>query len=110
VNGEQRDDAQYFVTCTYCGTQTQLSFKQLESDKPLKCRTCGAPFKVVPPPKRPAKKRKKPFLDYDTLQAERQAYELRTEGESKKAQAVAGLIIGAVLFTIFLLYLLFESC
>jgi hypothetical protein len=107
------DDVPYFVTCTYCGTQTQLSLKQLESDKPLKCRTCGAPFKVVPPakrpPKKPVKKTKKPFNDYDALLAERHDYERRTEAEFKKTIAI-GIIIGALYVTVLLFLVLFESC
>lgn len=46
MQNEKADDGQTFVTCTYCGTQTQLSLKQLESDRPLKCRMCGAPFVI----------------------------------------------------------------
>jgi DNA-directed RNA polymerase subunit RPC12/RpoP len=107
------EDVQYFVTCTYCGTQTQLSLKQLEGDRPLKCRTCGAPFRVIPPkkpPKKPATKRKKPFDDYDAILAERHAYELRTEGEFKKAQPVVGFIIAALLATVIFFTLLLERC
>ncbi len=107
------DDVPYFVTCTYCGTQTQLSLKQLESDKPLKCRTCGAPLRVVPPPKRPpkkpVKKRKNPFSDYDALLAERHEYERRTEGEFKKTIAV-GIIIGALYVTVMSFLVLLERC
>jgi transcription elongation factor Elf1 len=111
VNGEQpKDDVQCFVTCTYCGTQTQLSLKRSERDRPLICATCGAPLKVVPPPKKPIKKKKKPFDDYDAMLAERHAYESRTEGESKKAGAVAGIMTVATILTIFLLYLLFRGC
>ena len=110
MNDEQPDDAQYFVTCTYCGTQTQLSLKQAESDKPLKCRTCGAPFKVVPPPKKPVKKKKKPFENYDAILAERQAYEMRTAGEFKKAQYVIGAILGALFVTIILFIVLLQNC
>jgi DNA-directed RNA polymerase subunit RPC12/RpoP len=110
VNDEKPEDVQYFVKCTYCGTQTQLSFNELHSDKPLKCRTCGAPFKVVPPPKKPVKKREKPFSDYDAVPAERHAYERRTEGGFKKARYVGGIIIGALLTTIWILLMVLDSC
>jgi DNA-directed RNA polymerase subunit RPC12/RpoP len=109
-NERAEDDAQYFVTCTYCGTQTQLSFNELQGGKPLKCRTCGAPFKVVPPPKKPVKKKKKPFEDYDAILAERQAYEMRTAGEFKKAQYVIGAILGALFVTIILFIVLLQNC
>jgi NAD-dependent SIR2 family protein deacetylase len=50
VNGEKPDDdARHLATCTYCGTQTALSAKRLDRDKPLKCPKCGAPLKVVTP-------------------------------------------------------------
>jgi DNA-directed RNA polymerase subunit RPC12/RpoP len=49
-NERTEGDVQYFVTCTYCGTQTGLSAKRQDRDKPLKCPKCGAPLKVVPPP------------------------------------------------------------
>lgn len=112
-NEKTDDDVQYFVTCTYCGTQTQLSLKQLEGDRPLKCRTCGAPFKVVPPkkpPKKPLKKRKKTFDDYDAILDERHAYELRTEGGFKKARYVGGIIVGVLLTTIYILLMILDSC
>ncbi len=112
-NGKAEDDVQYFVTCTYCGTQTQLSLKQIENDRPLKCRTCGAPFRVVPPkkpPKKPVKKRKKPFDDYDAILAERHAYKSRTEGEFNKARYVGGIIVGALLTTIWILLMVLDSC
>jgi uncharacterized Zn-finger protein len=110
MKNEKADGVQHFVTCTYCGTQTQLSLTQLGNGKPLKCPTCGAPFKVVPPPKKRIKKRKKPFEDYDSILDERRAYELRTAGESKRAQYAIGAILGAVLVTIILFIILLESC
>jgi len=114
VNGERRDDVEYFVTCTYCGTQTQLSLQQVESDKPLKCRTCGAPFKVVPPPKKPppkpVKKKKKPFDDYEAILDERHAYELRTAGEYQRARYVIGIILGALFVTVILFVVLLQRC
>lgn len=112
-NERTEEDVPYFVTCTYCGTQTQLSLKQFESDKPLKCRVCGAPFKVVPPPERPpkkrTKKRKQPFVDYEAVLAERQEYKRRTGGEFKKAMAVA-IIIGALCAAAILFLALSERC
>jgi DNA-directed RNA polymerase subunit RPC12/RpoP len=48
-NERTEDDDHHFATCTYCGTQTALSAKRLDSDKPVKCPKCGAPLKVVPP-------------------------------------------------------------
>jgi hypothetical protein len=51
MKNEKAEDVQYFVTCAYCGTQTGLSFKQLEDFKPLKCRMCGAPFIIEVPGK-----------------------------------------------------------
>jgi hypothetical protein len=112
VKNERTDDGvPYFVTCTYCGTQTQLSFNQVESAKPFKCPECGAPFKVVPPPKKPpkkpVKKKKRPFDDYEALVAERHEYKRRSEGELKKAMAVA-IIVGA-LFAIGILFLVLSE-
>jgi hypothetical protein len=111
------DDVQYFVTCTYCGTQTQLALGQLESDKPLKCAACGASLEVVPPPKPPPKppsppaiKKKKPFDDYDAMLDERRAYEMRTAGEFQKAQYVIGIILGGVFVTVILFIILLQSC
>lgn len=70
MNDEQTDNVPYFVTCTHCGMQTGLPLKQLEGDKPLKCRACGAPFKVVPPPAKgrgePQKKIKRDYGYYFT--------------------------------------------
>lgn len=112
-NERTEDDVPYFVTCTYCGTQTGLSLKRLEGDKPLKCRVCGAPFKVAPPPKKPpkkpVKKRKKPFSDYEALLAERHEYKRRSEGEFKKTMAVA-IIIGALCAAGILFLVLSERC
>ncbi|MGD8719057.1 MAG: hypothetical protein PVH29_09590 [Candidatus Zixiibacteriota bacterium] len=115
-----KDDVQYFVTCTYCGTQTQLALGQIESDRPLKCPACGASLKVVPPPpppKTPAKpppppviKKKKPFDDYDAMLDERRAYEMRTAGELQKAQYVIGIILGGVFVTVILFIVLLQSC
>lgn len=114
MQNEKADDGQTFVTCTYCGTQTQLSFKQLDSDKPLKCRTCGAPFKVVPPPKKPqkepVKKRKKPFDDYNAILDERRAYEMRTAGEYQRARYVIGIILGALFVTVIIFIVLLQRC
>ena len=114
MQNEKAENGQTFATCTYCGTQTQLSLKQLESDKPLKCRTCGAPFKVVPPPKKPpkesVKKRKKPFDDYEAILAERHSCEMRTAGEYKKAQYVIGAILGALFVTVILFIVLLQNC
>lgn len=84
-----KDSAQYFVTCRYCGTQTRLSFEQLEINRPVKCRVCGAPLEIVPPPKRPAKKRGKRPCDYYLLHAERAEYEPQLE---KKYRVAANLV------------------
>jgi DNA-directed RNA polymerase subunit RPC12/RpoP len=47
---EKPDHIQHFVTCAYCGTQTQLSLAQFDGDRPVKCPACGAPLRIVPPP------------------------------------------------------------
>ena len=91
MDNRKPDDVTYLATCTYCGTQTGLSFKQLENNRPLKGRTCGAPLTIVPPPKRPAKKRKKRFCDYYLLHAERTEYEPRLGKKYRVAANVVGI-------------------
>jgi DNA-directed RNA polymerase subunit RPC12/RpoP len=95
MDKEKANDVQYVVTCTYCGTQTGLSTKQLEENRPLKCRVCGAPLKIVPPPKRPAPKGEKRSSGYYALHAERTEYERRLDQRYRKAEDVARIVVVA---------------
>ena len=110
MDKEKADDVQYFVTCTYCGAQTGLSFKQLENNRPLKCRTCGAPLTIVPPPKRPAKKRKKRFCDYYLLHAERAEYEPQLDKKYRVAANVVGIFFFASVVMMGLLMWVITEC
>lgn len=111
MGNEKADDyVQHFVTCAYCGTQTPISFKRLEGEKPLKCRTCGAPLKVVPPPKPRAKRRKKIDRDYGVLLAERSEYDRRLKEEENIAGLVGAIIIGGLLITIILFIWVLGRC
>jgi hypothetical protein len=101
MKNEKDDDVQNFATCTYCGTQTGLSFKHLEGDKPLKCRACGAPLEVVPPAKPPekAKKAKRDFgrLIDDPVWGEYWR-ERRTDYVEAAGKAIAIIIAAALVF------------
>lgn len=49
MDNKKRNDDRHFATCTYCGTQTALSVKRVDGDKPVKCPKCGAPMEIVLP-------------------------------------------------------------
>ncbi len=102
-NEKAEGDVQYFATCTYCGMQTGLSLKQLESDEPLKCRACGAPLKVVPPRKRRPKKRKKSDRDYGALIADRYDYDRKLEEEKGTVLTVIYIAVGVLILILTLL-------
>jgi len=111
VNGEKPDDdARHVATCAYCGTQTGLSFKQLENNRPLKCRTCGAPLKVVPPP---SKGRGEPQIkmkrEYGYLFTSQSSDDSTIDEETRKGTSlllvrlimgIAGFLVLLVLFIV----------
>jgi predicted RNA-binding Zn-ribbon protein involved in translation (DUF1610 family) len=115
VKNERTDDGvPYFVTCTYCGTQTQLSFNQVESAKPFKCPECGAPFKVVPP-RRP-KRRSKPHTETNGNAGRVLIRPFRDDGAGdalSRDVAAAKLIlavIGVVVFFVLFIVALISTC
>ncbi len=104
-NERTEGDVQYFVTCTYCGTQTGLSFKQLEGDKPLKCPTCGAPLKVVPPrAKGRGEPRTKIKREYGYLFTSQSSDDSAIDEETRKETSLllVRLIMGIASFLVFL--------
>jgi len=54
-----KDDAQYLVTCTYCGTQTRVNPRAVKGENLVTCRMCGAQLEIELPDSRERRVRKR---------------------------------------------------